>query len=242
MKRTLSLILAALLLASSMAACGKTEPETEKTETKAGETAVSETSAVETTVPETDTPATYDTSLVAENGIAKAHIVIAEGADSTINHAAEELVYHIGKVSGAEISVVNEVQEGSLPIIIATPDTLSELEELFPEELAWLREIGKVGDTERYGDDGFAIRTYEGKIYIFGANAKGALNGTYDFIEENMGVLWVRADEEIGLVYEEMPTITVLKTDYKEKSPFQIRGWHLSARSNQYSMVDTMVD
>ena len=150
------------------------------------------------------------------------------------------MAYHIKKVSGADISVTNEMVSDSLPIIIAAPDTMPGLEELFPEELAWLRTLSEETEdgVRNWGDDGFAIRTYEGKIYIFGANSKGALNGTYDFIEENMGVLWVRADEEIGLVYENIPTVLVAKTDYKEKSPFQIRGWHLSARSDQDNMLD----
>ncbi len=226
MKKTLSLILAALLLASSVVSCGKTEPaETKVSETKAP--------AAETDPVETDAPApSYDTSLVTENGVAKAHIVLAESASSTEKYAAEELVYHIKKVSGAEVSVTNAVEEGSLPIIIATPDTMPEIETLFPEDIAWLTTLEEE-DGKRWGDDGFAIRLHDNKIYIFGANAKGALNGTYDFIEENMGVLWARSNEEIGLVYTEQPTITVSKTDYREKSPFQIRGWGFTGLSKQ---------
>ncbi len=224
MKKTLSLILAALLLASSMTACGSGEAK----ETEAPETQAVETVAPAADSPETDAPVpSYDTSLITENGVAKAHIVVLDGADPLEQYAAEELAYHISKVSGAQIPTVNTAAQDSLPMIIATPDSLPELETLFPEDLTWLRDLGVQGSNEVWGDDGFAVRTHEGKIYIFGANAKGALNGVYDFIEENMDVLWVRSNEEIGMIYDEQPTVTVLKTDYREKSPFSIRGWHL---------------
>lgn len=218
MKRTLSLILAAILLASSMTACGNTTPKETEGETK----------AVETASPETEAPdQSYDASIVTENGVAKAHIVLPTGAAQLEQYAAEELVYHIKKVSGADISVTSTVQENSLPILIGTPDTLPELKTLFPEDITWLTttldENGR-----HWGDDGFAIRLLDGKLYIFGATARGALNGVHDFIEDNMGVLWIRADESIGLIYDEMPTITIVKKDYavghREKSPFQYRG------------------
>ncbi len=234
MKRTFSLILAALLLSSSLAACGSTTPSETESDTASVETKAPETTASETEVSEI-TPS-YDPNLLVENGTAKAHIVLSENAHELEKMAAEELAYHINKVSGAQVSTTNTVQSDSLPIVIATPDSLPELETLFPEDLAWLRELGKVGDTERYGEDGFAIRSHEGKIYIFGTVAKGALNGVYDFIEDNMGVLWIRADEEIGLIYDEMPTITAEKVNYREKSPFAARGWHHCAKTNHQEL------
>ncbi len=243
MKRTLSMILAALLLASSLASCGNTAGNTAgKTETK-GETQAPETKIVETAgdPAETEAPASsYDASLVTENGIAKAHIVIPENAEYQVQYGANDLVYHIKKVSGADVTVVNAVEEGSLPIIIATPDSLPELEALFPEDLAWLRET-KDANGKSWGDDGFAIRSHEGKVYIFGANQRGALNGVYEFIEENMGVIWTRADEEIGLFYDEMPTISVIKTNYREKSPFDMRGWQIFGRASYDDKPTTLM-
>ena len=178
MKKTLSLILAALLLASSLTACGKTEPaETEKP----NDTTVTETNPPATQAPETEAPPAYpyDTSLITENGVAKAHIVLPEGASADEQTAAEELRSHIQLVSGgAEVTVTNAAQEDSLPIIIGTPATVSELEELFPEDLAWLRtteEFDENGKLKRWGTDGFAIRQKDGKIYIFGATAEGCI-------------------------------------------------------------------
>jgi len=228
MKKTLSLILAALLLSSAFVSCTDGEGKETSAATNAPETKGIETDAAETDPAETDAPEVvypYDTSLVTENGVAKAHIVVAEGAEQFLVYASEELQYHIKKVSGADVSVVNAVEEGSLPIIIATPDAMPELETLFPDDLAWLRDLGNPAENVRWGDDGFAIRQLDGKVYIFGATSRGALNGVYDFIEENLGVIWTRSNEEMGLIYDEMPTITLAKADYREKSPFQIRSW-----------------
>lgn len=218
-KKLLSLILASLTLASFMTACG---------DGKTNET-TSDTTAIETDAPiaeETDAPAPdFPTHLITENGAAMAHIVIGDNADSVEKLAAEELTYHIKTVSGADISTLNAPDGDSLSIRICTPESYPELETLFPEDLAWLRETGEVGGTERYGDDGFAIRGKGGCLYIFGANSRGALNGVYDFIEENLGVLWIRSYDDEGLIYDEMPTVTIEKTDYREKSPFSVRGW-----------------
>jgi len=239
MKKFFSFILAALILSSTIVSCGnsgKTDPkETESSETIVGETKASATDTPETDAPETDEPTPvypYDTTLITENGVAKAHIVFpnwepngaAEGASAIEKTAVEELVNHIKLVTGADISVTNTVQPDSLPIIIATPDSLPELEELFPEDLSWLRtleESGENGEVRRWADDGFAIRAHDGKIYIFGATAVGALNGTYDFIEENLDVIWV-GGTTAGIIYDEMPTIEAVKLDYREKSPFTV--------------------
>ncbi len=231
MKRILALILAALMLASSTVACGNgTAKETEKaSETKTVETAAPATDAVETNPPETESPAPvypYDTSLITENGVAKAHIVLADTASADEKTAADELVYHIKLVTGADVTVTNTAMDDSLPIIIATPDSLPELEELFPEDLAWLRtrvnENPSEGEPKYYAPDGFAIRQKDGKLYIFGTTAEGALNGTYDFIEDILGVLWIKTTDD-GIIYDEMPTVTTAKADYREKSPFTFR-------------------
>ena len=116
---------------------------------------------------------------------------------------------------------------GGIRIVVATPESYPALATMFEDDIEWLSDIGNPGDTERYGDDGFAIRQDGNTIYIFGKTAGGTLNGVHDFIEENMGVLWIRADENNGLLYDKMTTITASSVNYREKSPFQIRGWHL---------------
>ncbi len=248
MKKTLSFILAALFLASAVVSCdkGNTVSNETKDSTAAVETTASTVNIPETTVPSADSPETetpspaYPPQLIVENGEAMAHIVLEESVSQLEQYAAEELAYHIKTVSNAEIPITNTVQDGSLPIIICTPDTCPELAELFPEDLKWLTALRD--ENGRYwADDGFSIRFYEGTLYIFGATPRGALNGVYDFIEDNMGVLWVRAEEEIGLIYEEMPTVAIETAHYteghREKSPFQLRGTSFGGKSDEDTQI-----
>ena len=179
MEKSLSLILASLLLLSFVTACGdgnapkKTTAQTEVTETMAP--------------AETEVPASAPINLT-ENGLAKAHIVLSPAAHEWEKLGAEELRNHIQLVSGAEITVSDTKVEGSLPVFIGTPDSIPELEALFFEDLAWLRDVGADENYKRYGTDGFAVRQANNAVYIFGATPRGALNGVYDFIEENLGI------------------------------------------------------
>ncbi len=67
------------------------------------------------------------------------------------------------------------------------------------------------------------------------------MNGVYDFIEENMDVMWIRSDDETGLIYDEMPTITTKKVDYREKSPFELRGWTLCGAQSVDDITITQI-
>ncbi len=161
---------------------------------------------------------------ITQNGCSNAVIVLSEKATEIERFAAEDLQYHITKVTGAALPLLTEKTEGNA-IVIGTPDSLPELETLFPEDIAWLRST--LDNGKRFGSDGFAIRTVGNTVYIFGTTAYGAQNGVYDFLEENLGILWIRGEEDIGLVFDPMPSLSVTKTNYREKSPFEVRGWHL---------------
>ncbi len=112
----------------------------------------------------------------------------------------------------------------SLTLFIATPESYPALETAFSEDLEW------IGDT-----DGFAIRRRGGVIYIFGNEVRGALNGVYDFIEENLGVVWFRAHDT---AYDPMSTVKPDVIDYREKSPFKIRGMHTRGVGQKGEQMD----
>ncbi|MBQ4289612.1 MAG: DUF4838 domain-containing protein, partial [Clostridia bacterium] len=96
--------------------------------------------------------------------------------------------------------------------------------DMFADDLAWLADLGSK-DSVKWASDGFAIRQAENDIYVIGNTSKGAMNGVYDLIEDNLGVLWTRASEEKGLIYDELEEATISKVDYREKSPFDYRGF-----------------
>lgn len=149
------------------------------------------------------------------DGAANAGIYVSENANSLLQLAQKELQDFVKKISGAELPAISTLSGSGLEIVLATPDTIPEITALFADDLEW------IGET-----DGFAVRTLENKIYILAQEARGVLNGVYDFLEENAGILWTRGVEELGTLYEEMPTISIVKADYREKSPFQLRGWN----------------
>jgi len=106
--------------------------------------------------------------------------------------------------------------EERLQIVLGTPDSYPVLSSLFPADLAYLAT-----------SDGFAIRKVDQRIYIFGTEMKGVLNGAYDFLEENAGVLWTRSSTtDLGTLYDPSETIKITKFDYREKSPFDLRGFN----------------
>ncbi|GBF77707.1 hypothetical protein PA598K_06269 [Paenibacillus sp. 598K] len=101
-------------------------------------------------------------------------------------------------------------------IHLGTPSSNAALATLFPADLAQLAD-----------SDGFAVRQHSGETYILGTEPGGVLNGVYDFLERNTGILWTRSTE-VGTVYEEQATLAIDETDYTEQSPFRLRGWHLT--------------
>ncbi len=171
-------------------------------------------------------------AMITQNGVSSAVIVLSEKATELEKYAAEELRYHIKKVSNAELPIVTEKAEGT-SIVIGTPDSVPELTKLFPKDIEWLSTLWD-SNGKRWGSDGFAVREADNTVYIFGATPRGAINGVYDFIEKNLDIMWVRTDEELGLLYDEMPTVSVSHVNYREKSPFEVRGWHLCANNWDY--------
>lgn len=104
-------------------------------------------------------------------------------------------------------------EDDRLRIILTTMDKLPVTSDVYAEYADELR-----------GSDGFAIRKSGSRIYIAGSEPRGILNGVYDFLEHNAGLLWTRGGEH-GTIYEPMATIRLAKTNYAEKSPLRIRGW-----------------
>ena len=56
-------------------------------------------------------------------------------------------------------------------------------------------------------------------------------------IEDNLGVLWYRADESKGIVYDPLETAAVSKVDYREKSPIPLRGWMFGTEKTNALML-----
>ncbi|MBQ4290779.1 MAG: DUF4838 domain-containing protein, partial [Clostridia bacterium] len=236
MKQFLAVLLSALLLLPLLVSCGETpapsdgssEPVSSYQEDLPGTEPVStgEADPFEGSEP---LPAdlTFPDTVKNGDGTVIGTIVLPAAAqtDSILTYAAEELQYHLKKVVGADLPVTGRPGDGYGSIILATPETLPLIAEQFADDLAWLADLGSVESGSKFADDGFAIRKLGDDLYVIGNTPRGVLNGVYDLIEENLGVLWIRADEDKGLIYDPMEEAVLSRVDYREKSPFQTRGW-----------------
>ncbi|MBR7107742.1 MAG: DUF4838 domain-containing protein [Lentisphaeria bacterium] len=130
------------------------------------------------------------------NGKAESYIVIPEKAQPSVVIAAEELAYHVKKASGAVLPVY---RENAVPAQVkGTPVYLGDCRVL-PE---------KGIDTSKLKPAAFIIRAKGNELIIAGRDRDtgpvgsswhavwhGTLWGVYEFLETELGVLWIWADE-----------------------------------------------
>ncbi|MFC5404381.1 DUF4838 domain-containing protein [Cohnella soli] len=136
--------------------------------------------------------------------------------DVTLNESASE-TQNAGSQHVTVVTSSDNMDNERLQIILGTPDSNPKLSSLFGDDVAYL-----------HNSDGFAVRKAGNRIYIIGTEPKGVLNGVYDFLEKNAGVLWTRSSTtDKGTLYDPLATIKAVKANYREKSPFQVRGFNL---------------
>ena len=145
-------------------------------------------------------------------------VIVSESATPTEKFAAEELKKTLKKISGADVSIKNKpANKKQCCIVLGTANSNPEIKAVLANSNSGYGNIK--------GNDGFCIIKKGNTIYITGDQPKGVLNGVYDFLEKNTGIIWTRS-VETGNVFTKMNTIKITKTDYCEKSPFDLRGWH----------------
>jgi len=126
----------------------------------------------------------------------KAVIVVRKDADGVIRFAAQELQKYLRMITGRKIVIADRPVPGKYPFIFGTPEGVV----LKPEEARW--EV--TGECTRlYGDS-----TYTGKTSIrLGdvlnpAVKSGDLTAVYDFLEKQLGVLFL-APGDAGVSFPE---------------------------------------
>ena len=131
---------------------------------------------------------------------AKAVIVVEKEADGVVQFAAQELQKYLHWITGKKIPVVNKQVPGKYPFIFGTPANLV----LKPEEARWevTKEYARLyGDSEPAG----TTRIQLWKILVQGKT--GDLTAVYDFLEKQLGVLFLAPGKE-GVSY---PSVKVLE-------------------------------
>ena len=165
--------------------------------------------------------------VIAVDGKSKATVVIAKDASISARFAAQEMQYHIQKITGA-----------LLPLI--TDDVPMKGNRILIGESAATKALGLTNDGFKQQE--YLIRFLPGTVVLMGkdkrdapsANSSGGIQraaelpktfddqGTcyavYDFLERFCNVRWY-APTELGLVFPEMKTLKIVGKDIR-RSPF----------------------
>ena len=121
---------------------------------------------------------------LATKGKSRYSIVVASNAIPSERYAAEELQRYLEKISGAKLPIVAETERaGSREILLG--------------DNAHLLKLGLKLDFEKFGTDGFTLRTDHNRLIIAGAKPRGTLYGVYALLEEKFGVRWFTPEVEV---------------------------------------------
>ena len=142
---------------------------------------------------------------IAENGLAKAVIVIASDATQSEQHAATELAGFLQQITGAKFEIVSTPTEGQKRILVgpqaaklACPDFSS----------------------DGLGTDGVVIRTVGNDLVLAGGRPRGTLYAVYTFLEDELGCRWWSSTES---AIPKKPTIKVENLDIRYVPPLEYR-------------------
>lgn len=119
-------------------------------------------------------------AVVFAGGEAEYSVVIPEDASETVAYAAQELSSFVQQATGVSLPVVH--------------DTTSPAHYISLDDTAQFAAAEITFDPETLNHDGFVLREKDGNFYIAGANDRGVLYGTYDFLERYAGVRFVAHD------------------------------------------------
>lgn len=135
-------------------------------------------------------------------------IVLAPGSDPREEHAARELQRWMTAITGKAPTLFAEATAGKTPKIFvgrAWADS-------FAEDLKALD-----------GSDGYAVRTKDGNIYVFGARPRGTFYGVHELLERNTDIIWPRPNPEFAVIFSKTPTITFKDANFISRPVFSYR-------------------
>lgn len=141
-----------------------------------------------------------------ENGLSKAEILVdcTNQKNCPIEFGAKELQMWLEKISGAKLEIKSAPGDSVTRIYIGTPQLSAKIKEV---STRYSNDLKKIGNT-----DGFSIRINGNDIYIFGKTPKGALNGVFQFLNDNTDLIFVRpleAETGLGTIYSQNKTLAV---------------------------------
>ncbi len=77
------------------------------------------------------------------------------------------------------------------------------------------------------GSDGYAIERDGDKLYVYGFNSKGVLNGVFALLENNTDIIWARPHSQFGTVFTPRKDLDFIWGDRVVERPASVsRGWN----------------
>jgi hypothetical protein len=119
--------------------------------------------------------ATNETVTIAQNGEAKAVIVIADDATESERHAANELAGFLRQITGSQFEIKAPPAAGQSRILVG------------PESAKLAAADFSINGL---GSDGIVIRTVGNDLILAGGRPRGTLYAVYTFLEEHVGCRW----------------------------------------------------
>ncbi|MHC4424891.1 MAG: DUF4838 domain-containing protein [Planctomycetota bacterium] len=119
--------------------------------------------------------ANNDTVTIAQNGVAKAVIVVAADAGEPQQHAATELAGFLQQITGAKFEILHPPAAGKSRLLVGPGAAKLAASDFSADGL---------------GADGIIIRTVGNDLILAGGQPRGTLYAVYTFLEDDLGCRW----------------------------------------------------
>ena len=121
-----------------------------------------------------------DAMTLAENGEAKAVVVVAGDAGEPERHAASELADFLQQITGTRFEIVGHPAAGKSRLLVGP-------------KAAGLADADF--STDGLGTDGMVIRTAGNDLILAGGHPRGTLYAVYTFLQDELGCRWWSSTE-----------------------------------------------
>ena len=145
--------------------------------------------------------------LIVQDGESCYSVVIPGNAIPAETSAAEELVFHIEKISGAKLPIVKDNKFTSTHAILLG-------------NCKQLEKSGVVIDEQILGKEEYILKTTGIFLVIAGGRPRGTLYGVYELLEKHLGCRWFAPDTSY---IPSRKTIFLPKLDITGKPAFEFR-------------------
>ena len=171
-------------------------------------------------------------TVLVENGEARSVIVLPAQADTVVREAAEDLVYHLRKMSGATVPVVSyPTAVDRLPIYLGVvPESVS-----LPVD---------VGDESLFWPNGYLICADGDGLVLAAPSPLGVSNAVYGLLENHLGCHWFT----IGEIGEHIPSRSTVEVSIEGghevvKPFFEIRApWYSFGSQHTMTIGSALYD